>query len=364
MNTRTVLLNPGPVTLSSRVRNALESGDWCHREPEFAELTRTINSRLAGVYAGADAEYRAVLLTGSGTCAVEAMLATFAPAESKTLVVANGVYGERMASMLQVMDRPAVAVCSPWVEPIDLEAVERSLNEDPHISHVLTVHHETTTGRLNAIEELGELCVARDLSLMLDAVSSYAAEEIRFRDWNLVAVAGTANKCLHGVPGLSFVVADEKQFLQECLNPCSVYLDLSRYYRTQHGDGYSPFTLSVQAAFALDAALDELTESGGWQARRRRYREIGQSVRSCLSHLGVQTLIPESELSSVMSSYRLPGASDYEALHDALKERGFVIYAGQGEFSEKIFRIAHMGDIRDDDVRALNESLTAYFGAR
>jgi 2-aminoethylphosphonate-pyruvate transaminase len=85
-------------------------------------------------------------------------------------------------------------------------------------------------------------------------------------------------------------------------------------------------------------------------------------VRSCLKGLGVQTLIPEAELSSVMSSYRLPGTSDYQSLHDTLKERGFIIYAGQGDFSEKIFRIAHMGDIRDDDVRTLNESLTAYFG--
>jgi 2-aminoethylphosphonate-pyruvate transaminase len=362
MNTRTILLNPGPVTLSSRVRDALASGDWCHREFEFAELTQSINSRLASVYAAADPNYRAVLLTGSGTCTVEAMLATFAPADTKTLIAANGVYGERMASMLQAMGRPAVVVSSPWTAPIDLEAVEQTLDEDPRISHVVAVHHETTTGRLNAIGDLGELCVARNVSLMLDAVSSYGAEEIKFRDWNVIALAGTANKCLHSVPGLSFVIADEKEFLKDRHNPGSVYLDLARYYHTQHGDGYSPFTLAVQAALALDVALEEMVENGGWEARRQRYTEIGQSVRSCLKGLGVQTLIPEAELSSVMSSYRLPGTSDYQSLHDTLKERGFIIYAGQGDFSEKIFRIAHMGDIRDDDVRTLNESLTAYFG--
>jgi 2-aminoethylphosphonate-pyruvate transaminase len=350
------------VTLSSRVRDALARGDWCHRELEFAELTRSINSRLASVYEAADADYRAVLVTGSGTCAVESMLATLAPADTKTLIAANGVYGERMASMLQAMGRPAVVVSSPWTAPIDMEAVNRLLDEDPHISHIVAVHHETTTGRLNAIGDLGELCVARNISLMLDTVSSFGAEEIGFRDWNVVALAGTANKCLHGVPGLSFVIADKAQFSQERHNPGSVYMDLARYYQTQHDDGYSPFTLAVQAAFALDAALDELAESGGWKARRQRYREIGQTVRSCLQNLGIETLIPEAELSSVMSSYRLPSASDYQIFHDTLKKSGFVIYAGQGNLSDKAFRIAHMGDIRDDDVRALNESLTAFFG--
>jgi 2-aminoethylphosphonate-pyruvate transaminase len=291
------------------------------------------------------------------------MLATFAPTGTRTLVAANGVYGERMASMLEAMGRPAVVVASPWTAPIDLDAVAQALDQNPDVSHILAVHHETTTGRLNAIGDLGALCAARNVSLMLDAVSSFGAEEIRFRDWNLTALAGTANKCLHGVPGLSFVLADEAQFLDANTNPGSVYLDLTRYYRTQHGDGYSPFTLSVQAALALDAALHELADKGGWEARRQRYREIGQSVRTCLRDAGIQTLIPESELSSVMASYKLPDNSDYQTLHDSLKERGFVIYAGQGQFSEKIFRIAHMGDIRDEDVRLLSESLAEYFRA-
>jgi len=290
------------------------------------------------------------------------MLATFAPTNAKTLVAANGVYGERIAAMLQAMGRPTVVVSAAWEAPIDIDSIEQSLDEDPGISHVVAVHHETTTGRLNPIARLGALCAVRNRSLMLDAVSSYGAEEIRFRDWNLVAVAGTANKCLHGVPGLSFVVANEASFMRDRHSPGSVYLDLRRYYRTQHADGYSPFTLAVHAAFALDAALEELAEAGGWQARRRRYVEIGQSVGSCLARLGVRTLIPEADLSSVMSTYRLPPVADYDALHDALKERGFVIYAGQGNFSGRVFRIAHMGAISNDDVRELNEALTAYFG--
>ena len=155
---RTVLLNPGPVTLSDRVRRALTKEDQCHREPEFAELTLDIKRRLQQVYPAAAANFEALLLSGSGTCAVEAMLASLAPQETKTLVVANGVYGERMAAMLAAHGHPYEMLAFEWLAAIDLDAVERRLEADASITHVATVHHETTTGRLNDLDKLGAIC--------------------------------------------------------------------------------------------------------------------------------------------------------------------------------------------------------------
>ena len=122
----TILLNPGPVTLTGRVRNAMGQADWCHREPEFAALTKSINARLAGVYGAAEDDFVSVMLTGSGTAAVEAMLSSFAPVKGRTLVVANGVYGERMATMLGTMGRPCEVLSGEWDAPIDLAAVEEA----------------------------------------------------------------------------------------------------------------------------------------------------------------------------------------------------------------------------------------------
>ena len=361
MTIPTILLNPGPVTLTDRVRSAMGQADWCHREPEFAALTKSINARLAGVYDNAEDDYVSVLLTGSGTLAVEAMLSSFAPVSGRTLIVANGVYGERMATMLRTMGRPCEFLSGEWDAPIDLAAVEEALVADPDISHVATVHHETTTGRLNPLAEIGALCVKLGRALLLDAVSSFGAEEIKFRDWNLAAVAGTANKCLHGVPGLSFVLARRQALAETSDATGSMYLDLRRYYNAQHGDGYSPFTQAVQVAFALSAALDEFHEDGGWQQRRQRYWDIGSAVRECLRSLDVATLLAEEDYSSVMCSYRIPSGVTYDALHDSLKARGFVIYAGQARFAERIFRIAHMGAISDDDIDRLNRALTDFF---
>jgi 2-aminoethylphosphonate-pyruvate transaminase len=145
------------------------------------------------------------VLTGSGTAAVEAMLASFAPAVRRTLVIANGVYGERMARMLAAHSKPHRVLSHDWTEAVNISTLERALAEDSSITHVAVVHHETTTGRLNDLEAIGRVCRARGVQLLVDGVSSFGAERLAGREWNLAAVAASANKCLHGVPGLCFV---------------------------------------------------------------------------------------------------------------------------------------------------------------
>ena len=353
MSERTILLNPGPVTLSERVRAALGAGDWCHREPEFADLTRHINRALASVYAELAPRYEAVMLTGSGTAAVEAMLATFAPDTGGTLVLANGVYGERMARMLKAHGKPHQLQQQAWLEPLDLAAAISTLDREPGITHLATVHHETTTGRLNDLEAIGELCRSRGLQLLLDGVSSFGAERIRGDDWNLQAVAATANKCLHAAPGISFVVASGEAWRAPAATAGSVYLDLRPYHAGQHTDGFSPFTQAVQVAFALREALAELAEGGGWAERRETYLERARFIHAALVENRVSSLLPIKDYSSILWSYELPPERSYADLHAALKAAGFIIYAGQGQLAARVFRIAHMGDIGEDDLARL-----------
>jgi 2-aminoethylphosphonate-pyruvate transaminase len=357
-----ILLNPGPVTLTEGVRKALHRGDWCHREPEFADLTRDINNRLVRVYREMAGKYDAVMLTGSGTSAVEAMLASFAPVDSTSLVVANGVYGERMAKILTAHGKPHSVVQSAWGEPMDIDRVREELDMKPEISHLVVVHHETTTGRLNDLSELAELCQQNGVEMLLDCVSSFGAEAINADELPIAALAATANKCLHGVPGISFVLA-RKELWRDGLQPASsVYLDLAAYHQGQHGEGFSPFTQSVQPAFALRQALDELESEGGWEQRRSIYRRRAGRIAVVLKSLGIETMLAPEEYSCVLWSWLLPQGYNYADIHAALKKDGFVIYAGQGDFSKQIFRIAHMGDIREDDLVRLEASLSSCFG--
>ena len=363
MSRRDILLNPGPVTLTEGVRAALARGDWCHREPEFAELTTSILQSLEQIYA-AEGTMQAVLLTGSGTAAVEAMLATLAPRDSRTLVAANGVYGERMADMLRAHGREIEVVSSPWEAGIDLEEIDRRLSAGQDIRTVVTVHHETTTGRLNAVAGLAEVCGRHGCHILLDGVSSFGAEAIDLGTWPIAAVAATANKCLHGSPGISFVLARRDLLDAIDWEVGSVYLDLRRYRDVQRRDGFSPFTQAVHVAFALDVALQEFHAAGGQPARLERYRMVAARVRAALAELGVRPLLADEDSSAVLRSYQLPGGFSYPELHDELKSRGFVIYAGQGHLRSDVFRVAHMGDIRDEDVERLVGAFGEVLGVR
>lgn len=355
------LLNPGPVTLTERVRGALARPDMCHREEEFAALQRDVRARVERVYPEAAAQgYASVLLTGSGTAAVEAMIGSCVPRDGHALVVSNGVYGDRIAQMLGAQTKRATVIASAWTEGMDLAGAERALSLDPTISHVVAVHHETTTGRLNDVAALGALCVKHGRPMLLDGVSSFGGEEIRFAEWNLEAVAATANKCLHGVPGISFVLLRPQVFAERPSGATSVYLDLWRHWKEQPA-GWSPFTQSVQVLYALQEALKELDDEGGWTARHATYARRSARVRHALQELGVGVFLDEGEgvYSSILTSFHQPSRVSYAALHDGLKARDFVIYAGQGPYMGKMFRIAVMGALSDEDLGELVTALRA-----
>ena len=343
-----ILLNPGPVNLSERVRTALLRPDICHREAEFSELQIAIRHKLLRVYGLDERTWSAVLLTGSGTAAVEAMLTSLVPADGRMLILANGVYGERMAKIAAVHGIDHTLLQQDWGGAIDLDAVGQIIAGG--ISHVAMVHHETTTGRLNDLDGVANLACAGGCRLLVDAVSSFGAEAIDFGNDGIDACAATANKCLHGVPGISFVIVRRKALAAN--HARSVYLDLAGYAAEQDRGG-TPFTPSVQCFYALDEALDEFAEDGGWEERQRRYRSRMEIVREGLIGLGIVPLLEDGASSCVLNAFELPAGMTYTTLHDGLKEGGFVIYAGQGDLAKTLFRIAVMGETPAEELKRL-----------
>ena len=349
-----ILLNPGPVNLSQRVREALSGKDVCPRELEFAELIQYINKRLGEVYSElSSCNYRSVLLTSSGTGAVEAMLTTFIPKDSTTLVIDNGVYGARMERILKFSNHNYKILKFDWEQPIEVDLIDKTLSEAQEIENLVLVHHETTTGRLNPLLEIGKVCKDHNVRIFLDAVSSFGAERILGEDINLAALAATANKCLHGAPGLSFVMAHPDLWLDTHTEASSVYFNLFDYYHSQHSDGFSPFTQATHVAFAFKIALDEFFESGGWHKRNQLFHSRAKTIADSLLELGIKTLLPTVDYSSVLYSYILPAGVSYTELHDFLKKNGFVIYKGQGILSETIFRVSTMGEITEKKINQL-----------
>jgi 2-aminoethylphosphonate-pyruvate transaminase len=352
-----LLLNPGPVTLTERVRRSLLQADLCHREPEFYDLQDEARARLLAVHQLDPTEWSAVLMTASGTAAVESMLAALVPETGRVLVVENGVYGERMA---QICSRYRIAherIIGSWMDAPDLVSIASTLDTGAgkeRFTHLAVVHHETTTGRLNDLHSLASLCQTRAVKLLVDGVSSFGAEKIDFVDGTLAAVAATANKCLHGVPGASFVIA-RRDALKHAVSR-AYYLDLGRLAGLQDQRN-TPFTPAVHVYYALVEALREFADQGGRLARYDRYAALADQVRRGLAALGIEGALPHGQSSAVLRAYRLPSGITYPVLHDALKADGFVIYAGQGNLSKTLFRISTMGDLASSDIERLIESV-------
>ncbi len=350
-----LLLNPGPVTLTERVRRSLLQPDLCHRESEFFDLQDEARQRLLAVYGLDPDEWSAVLMTASGTAAVESMLAGLVPGAGRVLTVENGVYGERIAQICAQYRIAHERCVGDWMKAPDVGAIAARLDAasgSERFTHVAVVHHETTTGRLNDLRQLGDLCRDRGVQLLVDGVSSFGAEALDFTDRSLSAVAATANKCLHGVPGASFVIA-RRQAVSRSVSR-TYYLDLGRLARLQDQRN-TPFTPAVHVYYALVEALREFAEEGGRDARFGRYASLAEQVRTGLAALGIESALPATESSVVLRAYRLPAGLTYSTLHDALKAAGFVIYAGQGKLSATLFRISTMGSLSSQDIDRLLE---------
>ena len=348
-----LLLNPGPVTLSERVRRSMLQPDLCHRESEFFDLQDEARRRLLAAYSLDPAQWAAVLMTASGTAAVESMVTALVPQIGRLLIVENGVYGERIALICQQYGIAHERVVGDWMRAPDYAAIAAQLASRPKnaaITHVAVVHHETTTGRLNDLGALAGLCREHGAALLVDAVSSFGAEAIDFTNPAVSAVAATANKCLHAVPGAAFVIV-RRTDLRNAVSR-TYYLDLARLARLQD-ERNTPFTPAVHAYYALVEALREYQEQGGRAVRYDCYAALAERVRSGLAALGVTASIPAAESSVVLRAYNLPAGVSYAQLHDELKADGFVIYAGQGNLSKSLFRISTMGSLTPADIDRL-----------
>ncbi len=354
---REILLNPGPVNVSDRVRQALLRGDLCHREPEFSRLMGNVRRMIEALFAPGGA-HTAVLVAGSGTSAVEAMVSNSVAPGRKLAVVTNGVYGERIADMAKRHEIPLVTIPGTWTTIPSLSDVERAL-DDPAVETLAAVHHETTTGLLNPIRDWAKAAKKRGKTFVLDSVSGMAGEELDL-EWGVDAVACTANKCIQGLPGSSFVLVKKDVLARWKAYPQrTLYFDLGKSHEAQE-KGYPAFTQPVQVLFAFEAALEELREETV-AARIARMKKASRLLRAGFAKLGLELLLPEAVRSNTITTLALPGGVTYPALHDALKARGFVIYAGQGGLEKSVFRVANMGALGDADfesfLAALGESI-------
>lgn len=356
---RNILLTPGPATTTESVKWSQVVPDICPREAEFGAVMEHISTELTRLVAD-PGDYRTVLFGGSGTAAVESMISSV-PGGEAMVIVNNGAYGRRMCEIAEVYGIDFLEFKNSFDDAIDLDELERYIRSSGRvISHLAVVHHETTTGLLNKVKEIGELCQRHRIDMMVDAMSSFAAVPIEMKEMNISFLASSSNKNLQGMPGVSFVIAEKSKLesLKE-KKPRSYYLNLYAQYQyfTEHAQ--MRFTPPVQTLYALRQAIRELKQEGITR-RYERYTASWKTLISGLNRLGLTYIVPEEHHSKIITAIREPYAGfDFQSMHDFFYSKGMMIYPGKLE-GLKTFRIANIGDITATDIEVFLELLEDY----
>lgn len=349
---RYTLFNPGPVVTSAGVKAALVHYDVCHRDEDYSGVVRRLQQKLRPVF-GASAEHEMLLLTGSGTAAMEMAISSVVPEGRKILTIENGAFGERLGEIARLHRIPHVALSCPWGALPDPASFETMLAADPDIAVVAMIHHETSVGVVNPVGAMGRICRARGVTLVVDAVSSLGAEDLDVIRDHIDICYSSANKCLHSVSGVSFMcVAPTVWPRISEVEPRVYYLDLKRYRRYLTELAQPPFTPAVSSFFALEKALDELDEQGGVAARRRTYRRRNLLIRRVLGDLGFGSFTNTGRESHTIITARVPSFIAVDELYERMKERGFIIYRCKGALGARHIQIANMGELPDATIDA------------
>lgn len=359
---RNILLNPGPATTTDSVKYAMVVPDICPREKAFGRLVEDVLEELVQVVNGRG-RYRTVIFAGSGTAAVDAVINSVIPEDKSLLVVSNGAYGTRMIEIATSYGIPVVNYEIEYGDYPVIKDVEELLKQHKgNISHLGIVHHETTTGMLNPIQDCLELSRRYGIEIIVDTISSYAGIPIDLVDTDYDYIISTSNKNIQGMAGLSFAICKKK--LIESRPPHtptrSYYLNLYQQYRFFEQHKQIQFTPPVQIFYALKQALDEYFSEGG-KNRYLRYCANWQVLVDGLMDLGFQLLLPMDQQSKLLTAVLEPTDTHYQfdQMHDFLLARDFTIYPGKGA-KKSTFRIANIGQIFKRDIIEFLKALAQY----
>jgi len=339
--------------------------DWGSRAPDFIALTARVQNRLLKLLQAPD-DYAVVLMQGSGSFAVEAMLDTFVKSPAHVLVLENGAYGRRIVEILRRFDTPHEVLSSAEHMPTPVAELRaclaRAQEAGRPFTQIIMVHCETTSGVLNPLEEVADLCAAFKGELLVDAMSSLGCLPLPLNHAAILAVAASANKCLQGVPGIAFVLVRQGTLRSARGVARSLVLDLEAQWRGFTTNGQWRFTPPVQALAALDVALAELETEGGVSARHARYSDNCRRIVAGMARLGLQPLIAAAHQAPVIVTFAV--TSDIESRFDRIQERlaesGISIYPGKLTAAPSL-RIGCIGDIHAPDIDRLMTALTQIF---
>lgn len=349
---RNILLNPGPATTSDTVKMAQVVHDICPREKEFGDIMRQLRKDLLGTVHADSTKYTCVLFCGSGTINIDICLNSLLPADKKVLVVNNGAYSSRAVEVCQYYGLPYINLKSSVFQQPNLADIEQNLKTNPDVAIVYTTYHETGTGVLNPVKQIGALAHQYGAICIVDTTSVLAMRPIDIDEENIDFCMASAQKGIQGMAGLSFIIGNEQEIIKSKNYPkrsyyCNLYLQYDFFERT----GEMHFTPPVQTVYAAVQALKEYYIEGE-QAKWARHQRVAKAIHEGLREMCLKEVIDPAIQSDLVVSVQYPDDPcwNFERVHDYCYERGFTIYPGKIS-TTNTFRLCSLGQIDVQDIK-------------
>ena len=350
---------PGPTPCPEEVLQASARPMINHRGPEFRNLLLRVTDRLKQAF---QTQEDVLILTTSGTGAMEAAVVNTLSPGDKVLAVSIGYFGERFSQIARIYGAQIQDLSFPWGTAADPDQVRQALKADPEIKAVLVTHNETSTGVTNDLETIAGIVKGEfDRLLLVDAISSLGSIPLPVDEWQCDVVMTGSQKGWMTPPGLAMVSVSQRawQAASQATMP-RFYFDFASAKRYLER-GQTPATPAVSIFFSLDVALEMLFQEGMEEVYRRHAR-IAQRTREGVKALGLSLLPNERIASNTVTAIRVPeGVNGRELTAMLRQEYDTIVGGGQGPLEGQIFRIGHLGYVSeqdiDDTLAALREAL-------
>ena len=340
---------PGPTPLPLEVREAQSAPMIDHRGTEFGEMQREISGGIAGLIGTRE---EVLLLTGSGTGAMEAAIVNVLSPGDRVLAVTIGAFGDRFAKIAGAFAAAVDRFEVPWGQAAEPAALAAHLAANPAYRAVLITHNETSTGVTNPLQALAGVVrgAPGDPLLVVDGISGLGAMPFEMDAWGIDLVISASQKAFMGSPGIAIAALSQRAWeAAEAATMPRVYWDL-REARTWAAKGQTPWTPAVSVLFGLRVGVRRLTAEGR-ERTWARHAAIALAVQAGLEGLGLRLVAAPAERSHTVTAAWLPEGLDWAPFNAAMRAKGLIVAGGQGGWAGRILRLGHMGGVGIEEMR-------------
>jgi aspartate aminotransferase-like enzyme len=335
---------PGPTNVPNRVINAMLTPMINHRSDDFRKLYKDIVSKTQKVF---ETENDIVVLTTSGTGAVETSVVNLIKKDDVVIIPVNGEFSTRLADLIDNYGGKTIRINSPYGQNPPIEKIQEAFEKNSKVKALYVVYNETSTGTtLRYLSKLGDICKAHGAFFVVDAVSILGGDELPVDKWNVDICFTATQKALAAPPGIApiSISKEAKKYMIEN-PPASQYLNLKRYFKYYNDSFETPFTPAISLFYAYQEALTIILEEG-IQNRIERHRKCANAFYSGLEALGFTPFADANSRSNVVIAVNyLPGIDDKKFRELISSKFKVLIAGGFGELKGKVFRVGCMGEV-------------------